>query len=62
MIGSHADVRPHQYRFAREQSYSMRAATLEKIKPVRAWGHSVLNALGWSGVIVLLAVWLLGRW
>lgn len=36
--------------------------TLQKIKPVRAWGGYFLNALGWSGLIALLAVWLLGRW
>ena len=47
---------------AREQSQRLQRATLHSIGPVRAWGGYLLNALGWSGVIVLLAVWLLGRW
>lgn len=35
--------------------------TLEKIKPVRAWGGYFLNALGWSGLIVAIVLCILVR-
>lgn len=59
MIGSHADVRPDQYRFARQQSYSMREASLEKLKPIKAWGPKLLSFIGYAflvGAAVLLVV------
>lgn len=54
MIGSHADIRPHHYRMARTQSYSMREATLVSFKGRRAWGHKLLNVLGWAFLIGLI--------
>ncbi len=57
MIGSHADVRPDQYRFARQQSYSMREASLEKLKPIRAWGPDAMAGACLLVIFVIVAVW-----
>jgi|GEM_PF-6691737 len=60
MIGSRAFERPEHYRFAREQSASMRNAMLESVEPLRPWGADVLSAVclvGFLGfVFVLLSI------
>lgn len=59
MIGSRAFERPEHYRFAREQSASMRNAVMERIKPLRPWGADVLSAVCLVGFLGF-AFWLLG--
>lgn len=60
MIGSRAFERPEHYRFAREQSASMRNAVMETIEPLRPWGADVVSAaclVGFVGfVFVLLGI------
>lgn len=61
MIGSHADIRPEQYRFARSQSYSMREAKLVSFKPIKAWGPKLLSVIGYAAIVGAAVLCLVGR-
>jgi len=56
MIGSHADIRPHHYRMARQQSYSMREAHLVSLKPLRAWWPDLAAGVCLFVVFAIVAV------
>lgn len=58
VVGAHADWRPEDYRFARQQSQTMREAEIVGLPILKSWARIGLEAFGLAAFFAVCIVWM----